>query len=221
MLICLKKVSIIVSLGVRNIQKRSRYWPTLTLAFIISFAVVYAGQLLIDGSLSRDAGYQTATMVKNTVGNGSVVFSWLFHSTHAHFTENLAIFFLTGWWVENRVDDDRFILGIAVVLGIGANVAAALIFRVPGAGISGITTGLGLMIALGAFEGLFDSTVRLTKAIPEFTLSVLFVLWSVGGLGQLPAGTAVEVHILGAVLGGAWYATEKIRYDFGPHQLRI
>ncbi|WP_227354478.1 rhomboid family intramembrane serine protease [Haladaptatus salinisoli] len=196
-------------------QRETKYWPTLTLAFGVVFAVVYSGQLLIDGSLSKDAGYQTATMVKNTVGNGSVVFSWLFHSTHIHFSENLAIFLLTGWWVENRVDDDRFILGVAVVLGIGANVAAALFFQVPGAGISGITTGLGMMIALGAFERLFDSTVRLMKNIPDFTLSVVFVLWSIGAIGPLPAGTAVEVHHFGAVFGTAWYATEKVRYDFG------
>ena len=202
-------------IGDMNTQRETKNWPTLTLAFGIIFAVVYSGQLLIDGSLSKDAGYQTAMMVKNTVGNGSVVLSWLFHSTHVHFMENLVIFLLTGWWVENRVDDDRFILGVAVVLGIGANVAAALFFQVPGAGISGITTGLGMVIALGAFGRLFDSTDRLTKNVPDFTLSVVFVLWSVGALGPLPAGTAVEVHVFGAVFGAAWYATEKVCYDFG------
>ncbi|WP_265112272.1 rhomboid family intramembrane serine protease [Halosolutus halophilus] len=197
-----------------NMQREIKYWPTLTVAFGIIFAVVYSGQLLIDGSLSKDAGYQTATMVKNTVGDGSIVFTWLFHSTHAHFIENLTFFLLTGWWVENRVDDARFILGVAAVLGIGVNVAAALFFQVPGAGISGITTGLGMMIALGAFERLFDSSVRLIKNILDFTFSVVFVLWSVGALGPLTSGTAIEVHVFGAVFGAAWYATEKVRYGF-------
>jgi membrane associated rhomboid family serine protease len=196
-------------------QKEARYWPKLTVAFGIIFAAVYIGQILIDGSLSSDAGYQTATMVKNTVGNGSIVFSWLFHSTHQHFTVNLVIFLLTGWWVENRVDNDRFILGVVVVLGIGANVAAALIFQVPGVGISGINTGLGTMIALGALYDLFDSISIFTKHIPEFTLTVMFVLYNIGALGTLPPGTAVEVHIFGAVFGFAWFVTEKTRHDFG------
>lgn len=199
--------------GDKNTQRETR-WPTLTLIFGVIFALVYSGQLLIDGSLSKEAGYRSAMMMKNIIGNGIVVFSWFFHSTHSHFIENLITFLLTGWWVENRVDDNRFVLGVALVLGISANVASAVLFQVFGAGISGITTGLGMMIALGSFERLFSSTVRLEKDIPLFTLSVLFVLRSIGILGSLPAGAAVEVHIFGAVFGAAWYVTEKIRYDF-------
>lgn len=195
--------------------RETKHWPTLTLAFTIIFAVVYTGQLLIDGSLSKDAGYQAAKMVKNTVGDGSVVFSWLFHSTHVHFMENLIIFLLTGWWVENRVDDDHFILGIAVVLGIGANLASALFFQVPGIGISGITTGLGMMIALGAFKRSSDSIARLARSLLNFILSAVFVLWSVGVLSSLPDGTAVEVHVFGAVFGAGWYVTERVCYDIG------
>jgi len=127
---------------------------------------------------------------------------------------NLTIFLSTGWWVEKRVNDDRFIFVVAVVLGIGANVAAVIFFQILGAGISGITTGLVTMIALGAFEGLLDSTVAPMKGVLVFTISVLYALLSIGAIAPIPAGTAVEVHLLGAMFGAAWYATEKFRYDF-------
>lgn len=175
---------------------------------------MYAAQLLLVGSLSHDTGYQAAMMVKNVLGAGSVVLSWLFHSNHTHLLENLAVFVLTGWWVESRVDRDRFILGIAVILGIGANVAAVILFQIPGAGISGITTGLVTIVALGSLEGLFKSGSHLIWHAVVFTLSTFLLLWYVGVIAKLPAGTAVEVHILGAVFGTAWYATEKLQYDF-------
>lgn len=154
--------------------KNVKHLPTVTLAFVIVFVTTYAAQLLLVGSLSQDAGFQAATIVKNVVGSGSVVFSWLFHSSHTHLLQNLAVFVLTGWWVENRVDRDRFILGIAAILGIGANVAAVVLFQTPGAGISGITTGLVTMVALGNFEGLLNAGSHLLRNIVVFTLSTAF-----------------------------------------------
>lgn len=194
--------------------KNAKHPPTVTLAFVIVFVTTYAAQLLLVGSLSQDAGFQAATIVKNVVGSGSVVFSWLFHSTHTHLLQNLAVFVLTGWWVESRVDRDRFILGIAAVLGIGANVTAVVLFQTPGAGISGITTGLVTMVALGNFEGLLNAGSHLLRIVVVFTLSTCLLLWSVGAITQLPAGTAVEIHLLGGVFGAGWYATEKLRYEF-------
>jgi len=184
--------------------------PILTLSFGLVFSVVYLAQLLFQASLETDAGYQTAVMIKEAVGPSVVTVSWLLHSNHTHFLHNLSIFAITGWWVENRVANQEFVLGVAGLLGVGANVTAAILFQVPGAGISGITTGLVVMIALGSFEELLYAENLLAKPLLDFTVSVFFVLWSMGVIGSLPSGTAVAVHVFGGVFGGAWFVNQKI-----------
>lgn len=187
--------------------------PLLTLVFCVVFGVVYATQLLVDGSLAENAGFRTANTVKNLIGDGVVVLSWLLHSNHSHFIGNMVVFLLAGWWVENRVDNTHFVLVVGLILGISANVVAAFLGEF-GVGASGITTGLVTMVALGTFGGLFKSSVHIIKAPIVLSLSVVVILMNVGVIGALPAGTAVNVHILGALFGAAWFGVEKLRFDF-------
>ncbi|QKY18309.1 rhomboid family intramembrane serine protease [Halorubrum sp. CBA1229] len=194
--------------------RKARYLPTVTIAFVMVFLSTYTIQLLLVGSLSQNAGYQAVTMVTNALGAGSIVFSWLFHSSHTHLLGNLTIFVLTGWWVESQIGRDQFILGVAVFFGMGASVAALILFQTPGAGISGITTGLVTMVALGNLEGVIKPDHHLIRSAIVFTLSAFYLLRSVSVIGTLPAGTAVKIHILGAVFGAVWYTAEKSQHDF-------
>ncbi|MDB2294166.1 rhomboid family intramembrane serine protease [Halorubrum ezzemoulense] len=188
--------------------------PTTTLIFSTVFVAAYISQLLLVGSLSQNAGIEAARVVKNVVGTASAIFTWVFHSNHTHFLENLFVFVLAGWWVENRIDQRRFFLGIVFILGIGANVAAAMVFGTLGIGISGITSGLATMVALGHLEALQDADSQFVRNVVAFTLSGVFLLWVVGAIEPLPAGTAVEIHILGVGIGAMWFAVEKSRHGF-------
>ena len=199
--------------GKQSDRGKSTTGPLLTLAFCTVFGVVYATQLLVDGSLTNNAGFRTANMLKSLIGDGIVVVSWLLHSNHSHFIGNIIVFVLAGWWVENRVDNARFVLGIGLVLGICTNVVAAFLGEF-GVGASGITTGMVTIVALGTFEGVVNSSARIIKAPVILSLSVVVVLMNVGAIGTLPPGTAVNVHILGAMFGVAWYVVERIHFDF-------
>ena len=185
----------------------------LTLAFCVVFGVVYATQLLVDGSLAENAGFRTAKMVKSLIGDGVVVISWLLHSNHSHFIGNMVVFLLAGSWVENRVDNSRFVLVVGLILGISANVVAAFLGEF-GVGASGVTTGLVTVVALGTFGGLVKSSVHIVNAPIVLSLSVVVILMNIGVIGTLPAGTAVKVHMLGAMFGAIWYAVESLRFDF-------
>lgn len=187
--------------------------PTTTLIFSTVFVAAYISQLLLVGSLSQNTGIEAARVVRNVVGTASAIFTWVFHSNHTHFLENLFVFVLAGWWVENRIDQRRFFLGIAFILGIGANVAAAMVFGTLGIGISGITSGLVTMVALGHAEALQDADSQFVRNVVVFTLSGVFLLWVVGAIEPLPAGTAVEIHILGVGIGAMWFATEKYHHS--------
>lgn len=187
--------------------------PTTTLIFSTVFVAAYISQLLLVGSLSQNTGIEAARVVRNVVGTASAIFTWVFHSNHTHFLENLFVFVLAGWWVENRIDQRRFFLGIAFILGIGANVAAAMVFDTLGIGISGITSGLVTMVALGHAEALQDADSQFVHNVVVFTLSGVFLLWVVGAIEPLPAGTAVEIHILGVGIGAMWFAAEKYHHS--------
>ena len=190
-----------------------RTLPTATLIFSTVFVAAYTAQLLLVGSMSQNAGIEAARMVRNVVGTASAIFTWVFHSNHTHFLENLFVFVLAGWWVENRIDQRRFFLAVAFILGTGANVAAAMIFGTLGIGISGITSGLVTMVALGHLEALQDADSLFIRNIAVFTLSSVFLLWVVGAIEPLPAGTAVEIHILGVGIGAMWFAAEKYHHS--------
>ena len=191
-----------------------RTLPTATLIFSTVFVAAYTAQVLLVGSMSQNAGIEAARMVRNVVGTASAIFTWVFHSNHTHFLENLFVFVLAGWWVENRIDQRQFFLAVAFILGTGANVAAAMIFGTLGIGISGITSGLVTMVALGHLEALQDADSLFIRNIAVFTLSSVFLLWVVGAIEPLPAGTAVEIHILGVGIGAMWFATEKYHHGF-------
>lgn len=195
-------------------QERVSTLPTATLIFSTVFVSAYTAQLLLVGSMSQNAGIEAARMVRNVVGTASAIFSWVLHSNHTHFLENLFVFVLTGWWVENRIDQRRFFFGVAFILGIGVNVVAAMFFGTLGIGISGITSGLATMVALGYLGALQDADGLFVRSIGGFTLSSVFLLWVVGAIEPLPAGTAVEIHILGVGIGAIWFATEKYRHGF-------
>lgn len=186
--------------------------PTVTIGFVLVFLGVYTAQMLVAGSLSQDAGFQAVTLVTNTLDAGSVLFTWMLHSTHSHFQANIVVFFVGGWVVESRIDRARLIWGI-VILGAGVNLLYLAIFGGGGVGISGITTGLATMITLGSLEALskFDSKAPIYLLIGVFSTS--YLLHSIDVIGQLPAGTAVEAHILGSVFAAVWYAIERYYYD--------
>ena len=198
--------------------EKERALPTATLTFAIVFVVAYMVQLFLAGSLSQNAGIEGARIVSDVVGTASAIFMWVFHSDHTHFLENLFVFVLAGWWVENRVDQDRFVLGTVFILGIGANVVAAMVFGTLGIGISGVTSGLVTIVALGQLESLSDSNSNPIRNILVFTFSVFFLLWVVGAVEPLPSGTAVEIHILGVGIGAIWYAAEKFHYGSNDFQ---
>lgn len=187
--------------------------PPLTLGWLFVFTLVYAGQLFFAGELSTSAAFESTSDLAHTVGAGSVVFSWLFHSSHSHFLGNAAVFVLAGWWVEGRTPTDHFVYGIGL-LGIIPNVAALVIFNTPGFGISGITTGLVAMIAVGAYDGLSDPSEKDWEAVALFTVTTVYTLLSLGVIGALPAGTAGEIHLLGSIVGVAWYFIETRHYEF-------
>jgi membrane associated rhomboid family serine protease len=196
--------------------RKPEFWPTVTLGFSTIFIITYIGQLLLVGSLSPNAGFQAATKIQDLVGGGSVVFSWMFHSSYSHLGQNIVVFVLTGWWVESRIDQDRFILGVAVLLGIGANVAGLALFGTPGAGISGITTGLVTMVVLGNLERVYRPNSHIIRNSVVFTISGCYLLYLIGVIGMLPPGTAVKIHISGAFLAFVWYSIEKFQYGLNP-----
>lgn len=182
------------------------------MGFTIFFTTVYAAQLSLAGSLSENAALQTSRMVRESIGNSTILLSWFFHNSHQHFLSNIPVFFLTGWWVENRVDRTRFIYGVAA-LGMGANFISAF-FGLFVVGASGITTGLIVMAALGSFERLNDSSAGLIRSIVLFTALTTYSLYTVGLVAPLPSGTAVETHAIGGGIGFVWYILEKGKYDF-------
>jgi len=189
-------------------------WPTRTLGVAAVVVVVYCGQLIAAGSLDPTAAYRVATEFQGSIGAGTVVFSWLLHSSHTHILGNLCVFLVAGWWVETRIDGDRYLLGVAIGLGIGANVAALVVFSEGGLGLSCVTAGLVAMVALGAFQWLSEHS-RVDWLV--IVLAVGAVLWlsvSVGVLGGLSPGTAVWVHRFGVVFGVVWYVVERGRYGF-------
>jgi len=194
--------------------EEERFLPAVTLIFVTVFASTYLAQLLIAGNLSRNAGIEAVRTVKNVVGTSSTILTWMFHSNHSHFLGNLLVFILSGWWVENRVDQKRFGLMIVFVLGIGANTVATMLLGTLGVGISGITAGLVTLVTLGHLEAVFDDDVRLIRSAMVFALSSVYILRTVGMLGPLPPGTAVDIHILGVAIGVMWYANEKFQYEF-------
>ena len=187
--------------------------PTLTLGWLLVFTLVYVGQLLLAGDFSASAALESGRELAHTVGAGSVVFSWLFHSSHSHFVGNVVVFVLAGWWVEGRTPTDHFLIGVGL-LGITPNVVALVVFNIPGFGISGITTGMVAMIAVGSYDALSDPSEKDWKAVALFTVGTVYTLLSLGVIGALPTGTAGEIHLLGAILGVAWYFIETRHYSF-------
>jgi len=175
---------------------------------------VYCGQLLAAGSLDPTAAYRWVTEFQMSIGAGTVVFSWLFHSSLEHILGNLVVFFLAGWWVESRIDNDRYLLGVAIGLGIGANVTALIVVGEGGLGISGVTSGLVAMVALGAVQWLYEHSRVDWLVMLQAIGAVLWLLVSVGAVGTLPPGTAVSVHRFGVVFGVVWYVVERGRYGF-------
>jgi len=189
-------------------------FPTRTLGVACVVIVVYCGQLLAAGSLDPTAAYRWVTEFQMSIGAGTVVFSWLFHSSLEHILGNLVVFFLAGWWVESRIDNDRYLLGVAIGLGIGANVAALIVVGEGGLGISGVTSGLVAMVALGAVQWLYEHSRVDWLVMLQAIGAVLWLLVSVGAVGTLPPGTAVSVHRFGVVFGVVWYVVEQGRYGF-------
>jgi len=198
---------------VGNVTKE-QFPPAVTLILTIVFVSAYMAQLLLAGSLSYNAGIEAVRVVRDVVGAGSVVFTWVFHSDHIHFLENVVVFSLAGWWVENRVNQERLLSVIVLVLGIGANTAAAILFGTFGVGISGVTAGLVTIVALGHLEALLDGDVHFMRNASTFTLCLSFLLWIIGVIKPFSAGTAVEIHLLGVSIGIVWYAVEKYDHEF-------
>lgn len=189
-------------------------WPTRTLGVAAVVVVVYCGQLLAVGSLDPTAAYRWVTEFQRSIGAGTVVFSWLLHSSHAHILGNLCVFLVAGWWVETRIDADRYLQGVAIGLGMGANVAALVVFSEAGLGLSGVTAGLVAMVALGAFQWLSEHSRVDWLVIVLAAGAVLWLSVSVGGLSGLSPGTAVWMHRFGVVFGVVWYVVERCRYGF-------
>ncbi|WP_080510509.1 rhomboid family intramembrane serine protease [Halorubrum coriense] len=194
------------------LDKLKTHPPTVTIGFTIIFLGMYTAQILAVGGPSQDAGFQAVKLVTNTLDAGAVLFTWLLHSNHTHIGGNVVVFFATGWVIEDRVDRDRFIFATVFLLGMGVNLVYFILFRGAGVGISGITTGLVTMIALGSLEGLFDFDNLASIYFAIWALSTLYLLYSVEVIGQLPSGTAVEAHILGSGFAVAWYTTERYQY---------
>jgi len=184
-------------------------WPTRTLGVAAVVALVYLGQLLAAGSFASTAAYRWATEFQRGIGAGSVVFSWVLHSSHEHILSNLVVFLLSGWWVESRIEGRRYIQGAAGWLGIGANVAALVVFSEAGRGLSGVTTGLVAMVALGTLQRLSNPNRVEWITISQAIIALFWLSFSVGAIGLLPIGTAVWVHRCGAVFGLVWYMAER------------
>jgi len=85
------------------------------------------------------------------------VFSWLLPSSHAHILGNLCVFLVAGWWVETRIDGDRYLQGVAIGLRMGAKVATLVVVDEAGLGLSGVTAGLVAMWRWGRFSGFLNT----------------------------------------------------------------
>jgi hypothetical protein len=96
---------------------------------------------------------------------------------------------------------------------MGANVAALLIVGQSGLGLSGVTAGMVVMVALGAFQRLGDGVGVDVAAIGVALVTVLWETKTVGVLGGIAAVTAVWVHRSGAIFGvneGSWIFTKVL-----------
>lgn len=114
-------------------------------------------------------------------------------------------------WVETRIDADRYLQGVAIGLGMGANVAALVVVGEAGRGLSGVTAGLVAMVAVGAIQGLSEHSRVNWRVIVLAVGAVAWLLVSVGAVGGLPPGTAGGVHRFGALFGVVWYVVERGR----------
>lgn len=190
-------------------------WPPYTFGIASCVGVVYLVQLLAAGSLDPTAAYGWASSFQQRFGAATVVFSWLMHSSHEHIVWNLVVFCLAGWWLEARIDGERYLQGVTIGLGMGANLAALVVLGRSGLGLSGVTAGLVVMVALGAFQRLADRDEVDVLAIGVALVAGLWVAKTVGVLGGVPAGTAVWVHRVGALFGVVWFVVERQWYGFG------
>ncbi|WP_435345794.1 rhomboid family intramembrane serine protease [Haloarchaeobius sp. HRN-SO-5] len=189
-----------------------RLWEVkATLGFGVLVGMVYTLQLTLAGSIDNTAAYAVAREVLSSGGN-FLFLSPLFHSYHAHVTENLLSLVIAGSVVERRIGS-KPTAAFIYPTGIVTNAIPALI-GIGGLsiGISGTTYGLWTFIGCATFVLSIEGPNKVKTAVVRGVLGFLAVIQIFRGVSQffgfipVSAGVAAGGHFLGILLGAGLFA---------------
>lgn len=189
----------------------------VTVGMVVLLMVVYAGQLVVAGTLRDGAAFTVAT---DLPPRAYIALSPWLHSTHQHFLGNVLGLSLIGGWLERRVNRGQYVW-VVLLTGYVANLGPYLI------GIGGLGVGASGILNVGwTYFGLeqlenFAETVADESATVS-TIGLAFLLYLVGmvipvaavlqyvGAMDVAAGVATGTHIVGVGIGGTWGGIRQI-----------
>jgi membrane associated rhomboid family serine protease len=194
-----------------------RTYP-VTLAVLGLLGTVYAGQLLLAGSLDSGAAYG---MANDLSSRSYLLFNPWIHSTHNHLLQNTIFFSILGWWTEQRINSLHFWI-VVMATGYLTNLAPAMLgLGGFGIGASGITNALWAhftAVQLSAYQKAVQKrNVEVRRVVGRlffFFIGLVFVLKSAAeyfGYVTPPVGAATGAHLLGILIGFGWFTYRWLR----------
>lgn len=183
-----------------------------TLGFLVLMSSVYLSQLVIAGSYGFEVGFKAITSLPE------IVLAWTspwLHSTHDHIFQNAVMFALFGFWVEKQIGSEQFTMAV-LFTGYTTNYLPNLLgFGGVGIGASGITNALIAFFTAAQFSRYAKATgenrldmKKVGVHLLLFFIGTILVLRSIaefiGYVAPRP-GVATGAHVLGVVIGFAWF----------------
>ena len=179
--------------------------------------IVYAGQLVLAGSLRFGAAY---TVANNLPTNYYLALNPWLHSDHLHIFQNALLFVIFGAWSERKIGTKQFVTG-AIIIGYITNIAPSLLgIGGLGIGASGITNALETYFVLFQLSQYTKATYadppqyrKAAKHLILFFIVTILVLKSIAeyfGYITPASGVAVGGHFIGVLLGLTWFTARSL-----------